>query len=133
MACPVLPPRLTDWTVPNTGSTLLVSFKLTTIPIAEFNSSRKIKCMPRTVGKVGEYRTSLPALNKAGLQFHPFWMLERTLRESKWLSEGKREWQRDKRGWEYNSNAVSKEREGLPKSPDCSVTSYYGIAHSRIL
>ena len=46
-------------------STLLVSFKLTTIPIVEFNSSRKIKCMRRTVGKAGEYRTSLPALNKA--------------------------------------------------------------------
>ena len=73
-------------------STLLVSLKLTTIPIAEFNSSRKIKCTRRTAEKVGEYRTSLPALNKAGLQFHPFWMLERTLGEGKWLSGRKREW-----------------------------------------
>jgi len=53
-------------------STLLVSFKLTTIPIIEFNSSRKIKCTRRAVEKVGEYRTSLPALKKAGVGFHPF-------------------------------------------------------------
>jgi len=51
---------------------LLVSFKLTTIPIVEFNSSRKIKCMQRTVEKVGEYTTTLPALSKGGVQFHPF-------------------------------------------------------------
>ena len=40
-------------------------------------------------------------------------MLERTLGEIKWLSEGKREWKRDNGGWEYNTNAVPKEREGL--------------------
>ena len=78
-------------------STLLVSFKLTTIPIVESNSSRKMKCTRRAVEKVGEYRTG-PALNKGGVRFHPFWMLERILGESKWLSEKKREWQRDKGG-----------------------------------
>ena len=46
-------------------------------------------------------------------------MLERTLGEIKWLSERKRELKRDKGGWEYNSNAVSKEREGLDEAaPD---------------
>lgn len=82
----------------------------------EFNSSRKIKCTRRAVEKVGEYRTSLPALKKAGVRFHPFWMLERTLGESKSLSERKGEWQRDKGGWEYNSDAVPGEMEGLDEA-----------------
>ena len=43
-------------------------------------------------------------------------MLERTLGESKWLSERKREWKRGKGGWEYNSSAVSKEMEGLDEA-----------------
>jgi len=43
-------------------------------------------------------------------------MLERTLGESKSLSERKGEWQRDKGGWEYNSDAVPGEMEGLDEA-----------------